>query len=96
MVFSRSFDGPAVQGALSVGTSVIEAKVGGSVLGERKIVIIQPLDGDIYWGYNSDITTSTGFKLYEGKLVYVQAGESLPVYLISGSSTVGVIVAEVS
>ena len=80
-------DGPAVTGALSVGTSAVEAKVGGSVLSDRKAIAVQPLDFDIYWGYDSGVTTSTGHLLYKGTLAYIQSAESLPIYFIAAQTT---------
>ena len=80
-------DGPGTTGALTVGTSSVEAKVGGSILTERKSLIIQPIDGDIYWSYDSGITTSTGHLIPEGTMMYISTGELLPVYLIAASNT---------
>lgn len=84
---SLLLDGPAISGAITVGTSAIEAKVGGSTFEDRKAIIIQPLGGDIYWSYDSGVTVNTGHKLYDGTLIYVQTGEQLPVYLIASSNT---------
>mgnify|MGYP001552262096 CR=1 FL=1 len=80
-------DGPGITGAITVGTSPVEAKIGASPLSERKSIILQPLDGDIYWSYDSGVTTSTGHALDEGSLIYIQTGELLPVYLIAASNT---------
>ncbi len=88
-------DGPGSTSAITVGTSVVEAKIGASALEERKVLIIQPLGGDIYWSYNSGVTTATGHLLYDGTLVYIQTGPDLPVYLIAASNT-NVRISEVS
>lgn len=86
-MYSVFTDGPGVTGAITVTTSASEVKVGGSALTERKYIIIQPIDGDIYWSYDSGVTTSTGHYIPEGTLVYVQAGEQLPVYVIAAANT---------
>jgi hypothetical protein len=80
-------DGPGTTGAIVVGTTAVEAKIGGSRFDDRKILIIQPMDNPIYWSYDSGVTTSTGHYLPEGALVYISTGELLPVYLIAGSNT---------
>jgi len=80
-------DGPGTTGAITVGTSATEAKVGGSVFEERKVIIIQPLNGDIYWSYDSSVTTNTGHYIPDGTMMYISTGDQLPVYLIAGSNT---------
>ena len=88
-------DGPAISGAITVGTSVVEAKLGASPLDERKYIALQPIGGDIYWSYNSGVTVSTGHRLYDGVLVYVQTGTALPVYLVADSN-IDVRISEIS
>ena len=80
-------DGPATTGAVTVTTSAIEAKVGGTVLSERKSLAIQPIDYDIEWSYSSGFSLGTGHIIYAGTLIYVQTGETLPVYLRAAQNT---------
>jgi hypothetical protein len=87
-------DGPANTFNLSVST-VVELKQGGSPLTERKYVLIQPLDGDVYWGYTSGVTTSTGHRVANGSFFPIPAGDLLPVYIVS-AGTVDVRVSEVA
>ena len=94
-MFSIFADGPAVTGSISVTNSAVEVKVGASALDERKFVAIQPIDGDIVWSYDPTVTTLTGHPVDEGTLVYVQAGERLPVYVIA-NTTVDVRISEVA
>jgi len=91
----QPLDGPAVYGAKTVTTSAQEIKVGGSALEERKVITIQPTDGEIWFGYNSSVTSSTGTKIHEGQLIQIEASESLPVWMVSGGS-VNVRITEVS
>ena len=90
-------DGPGIGTALSVTTTAQEVKVGGSPLAERKVVTIQPLDGDIYYGYDSGtLNSTTGTLVYQGQLLHIEAGESLPIYIVAGTGTVDVRITEVS
>lgn len=89
-------DGPAVYTNISVTTSAAEAKVGGSVLAERKVIGIQPLNGDIYWGYDSSVTASTGHKLYQDVYVEIEASDALAVYLVAATGSIDVRLSEIA
>jgi len=89
-------DGPANTFQLNVTTSAVELKQGASVLSERKYVLIQPLDGDVYWGYTSGVTAADGHRVREGGFFPIPAAERLPVYIVSASGTVDVRVSEVA
>lgn len=89
-------NGPGTQGALSVTTSPIEVKVGTNRLEERTIITIQPLDGDVYFGYDSgSLTSSTGTKIFKGQYFPIEATDQLPVYLVSAAGTIDVRITEV-
>lgn len=79
-------NGPALYGNLSVSTSAIEVKVGASPMDGRTVVTIQPLDGDIYYGYDSSVTTSTGTKIFQGQFFPFEATEKLSIYVIAAST----------
>ena len=90
-------NGPADQGALSVTTTPVEVKVGVSALSERTMVTIQPLDGDVYLGYNSGtLTSSTGTKIFKGQYFPIEATDKLPVYIVAASGSIDVRITEVS
>ena len=91
----EALDGPGVYGTLSVSTAT-ELKVGGSALEERKVVSFQPVDGDIYYGYDSSVSTSTGTLVLKNQLVIIEAGTTLPVWLIAATGTVDVRITEVA
>lgn len=88
-------DGPGVSGSLNVTTSAVELKVNASALEDRKVVTIQPLDGDVYFGYDSSVTSSTGTKVFKGQYFPLEAGDQLTVYLVADSGTVDVRITEV-
>jgi len=89
-------NGPGDQTNLSVSTSPQEVKVGASRLDQRTVITIQPLDGDIYFGYNSGtLTSSTGTKIFQGQYFPLEAADSLAVYVVAASGTVDVRITEV-
>jgi hypothetical protein len=89
-------NGPGVQGALSVSTTAVELKVGATPLDQRAVVTIQPLDGDVYYGYTSGVTASTGTKIFKGQVYPLEATDQLPVYIVAASGTIDVRITEVS
>lgn len=75
-------DGAGTQGALSVGTTPMEVKVGASRLANRKSVTIQPTNGHVYWGWTSAVTISTGTKVFPFQVVEFSVADT-PVYLVA-------------
>src|SRR5271157_5409172 len=45
---------------LVTANTAYEVRVGGSRLTSRKVVTIIPIDSNMYWGYDSGVTTATG------------------------------------
>ena len=86
--------GGGVQGSILVGTTATEAKAGASRLNNRKLLLVQPLDGRVYLGFSSAVTTSSGILVLKKQVFHVSIDDSTPVFLIS-SSSVNVRVAEV-
>lgn len=72
---------------VSVTTSASELKVGVSRLTARKMIVIEPLGGDIYFGYDSSITTSNGILLKKGQIMALPIGATISVYAICASGT---------
>ena len=79
-------DGPGVHGAISVTSTPVELKVGASVLEERTIVTMKPLNGDIYYGYSNAVTVATGTLVKKGQFWPLEAGDSLSVWLVSAGT----------
>lgn len=92
----RAIDGPGVYGAISVTTTPVEVKVGGSSLEERLFVTIQPLDGDIYYGYDNSVSATTGTKLYKTLAEPIEAGPKLSIWVVAASGTVDTRITEVA
>jgi len=84
-----------VNAAISVTTSAIEAKVGGSALANRKnLTIHNNGTGTIYWGYSSGVTTTNGTPVFKDQFVSWDVGASTSVFLIAISGTQNVRVTE--
>ena len=92
----RAVDGPGVHGAISVSTTPVEVKVGASALSERTMVTIQPLDGDIYYGYDNSVSSSNGTKIFENQTEPFEAGDQLTIWVVAESGTVDVRITEVA
>ena len=55
--------------ALTTANTSYEVKVGASRLTGRKSVTIMPVDADMYWGYNSSVTTSNGTPIFRNQFM---------------------------
>ena len=89
--------GSAVYGALTVGTTAVELKVGGTILANRKHVLFQNLSRrDIYFGFNSSVTVSTGLLVSRGSERSFDVSGSLSIWVISTDSGLNCRLAEVS
>jgi len=87
-------NGPALPGVLSVSTAV-EVKVGASRQDDRRVVTIQPTDGDIYWGFDNTVSTTTGFLIRKWQLIQLEASDLLPIWVVAATGTVDVRIAEI-
>jgi hypothetical protein len=83
-------DGPVVYGAVSVSTTAIELKVGGSPQAERKVVLIQAQANAVYIGTDSSITTANGIRIFKDQILPIEAGPLVTIYAIANSGTVEV------
>lgn len=83
----------AQQQSQSITTTAALALGGGSALANRKLIIITPTNGTIYWGVTSGVTTATGQPLTSGSSVALSF--AIPVYVIA-ASTVTAIITEAS
>jgi hypothetical protein len=90
----QPLNGPAAQGSISVGITPVELKVGVTPASDRISITFQPVGGDIYYGYIPGIDTSTGFLVRSESVVFLEAGDTLPIYAVAASGTVNVRVAE--
>jgi hypothetical protein len=90
-----AISGSGAEGAITLGTTAIEAKVGASALSNRKLLTVFNNSGNtIYWGRTSGVTTSSGTPIYEKQMVSFQALADAPIYIISSSSGTNVRITE--
>lgn len=76
-----------VNGAITVGTTAVEAKVGASKLTNRKLLtIFHNSGGKLYWGYSNAVTSSNGTQLFRNTMVSMPVGDGTSVWLISDTA----------
>lgn len=93
----QPLDGPGVYKAISVTDTPQEVKVDGTVLEERKVLTLQPTDGDIYYGYDDQVDEDNGTRIFQGQWIQIEASESLPVWIVASTGeTVDVRITEVA
>lgn len=79
--------GTGTQGALTVGTSAVIVRVGGSNLANRKLLTLHNNSlVTLYWGYTSGVTTANGTPLFSGQMSGWAVGPSQNVYIIAGTA----------
>jgi hypothetical protein len=74
-----------VEGAISVSTTALEAKVSGTRYANRKILSVTPTTGIIYWGFSASVTTATGTPIFKNSTTWFNV-KDIPIYLIASSS----------
>lgn len=81
-------DNGGTQAALTVGTSAVEIKVGGSALANRKFVTLyNASNATIYWGYTNAVTTSTGTAIFKDQERGWACGPSTSIWVIAASGS---------
>lgn len=77
----------SIEGTLTVGTSAVELKVGGSKLTNRKFASLDnSSNSTLYWGWTSGVTTANGTRIYKDQKVYWNVGPNQTIYIIAGSA----------
>lgn len=86
---SDTLVGSGTEGAITVGTSAVEARVGGAALSNRKLLTVyNNSNSTIYWGYTNAVTTSSGTPIEKSQLASwdISDASGATVYLIAGSA----------
>lgn len=85
---SDTVDTAGIYGSLTVGTSAVQLKVGGSNLANRKLVTIDNTsNATIYWGYDSSITTTTfAGRIFKDQQASWAVGPNVSIYLIAAGA----------
>lgn len=80
--------GTGVQGALTVGTTAVAIRVGGSNLANRKLITIHNNSlVTIYWGYTNAVTTTTGTPILSGQQDGWAVGSAQDIFVIAGTAS---------
>ena len=75
-----------VNATITVGTSPVEAKAGAIRLADRRALSIMPMGAPVWYGFNSNVTTATGRKLFNQQALDISIGDC-PLYLIAEGNT---------
>lgn len=79
---------------IAVNTTEVHAKVGGSNLSKREVLVVYNKGpGPVYWG-PTGVTAATGIPLDSGDMMALQFGDQINVFLISTVAGATVIVQE--
>lgn len=73
-------------GAKTVSTSAVLMNVSGTNFTGRQTLTIQPDDGEVYWGFDSSVTTSNGTKIARGTLAVFSIQDDVDIYCISSTT----------
>jgi len=73
-------------GSITVSTSSVAARVDGSNLTNRKMLMIAPINGIVYLGSSSSVTIATGIPIYPNQVISFAFSANVTPYLIAGSS----------
>jgi hypothetical protein len=76
----------AVFGAVSVSSTAVEARVGGSRYANRKLLTIIPTNGTLYYGYSNSVTVATGTPIFKNQLCILAVAD-VAVWLIAANAT---------
>lgn len=72
--------------AQSVTTTAAEALGGATILLNRKVLIITPTNGTIYWGTANTVTTTTGSPIFANQTLTLAFTDNLHVFLIAAAT----------
>lgn len=72
--------------AISVTSSAVEAKGAATRLVNRKVVVVTPTNGTVYWGTTTSVTTITGTPIFKNQMVSISFTDNAPVYLVSAGT----------
>jgi hypothetical protein len=90
-------DNGGVQGALTVGTSSVEVKVGANRHeGRKSVTLYNNSNTTIYWGFNNSVTTATGTPITKGQFIEWTVGENTPIWVIAGNANNNMRITEAS
>jgi hypothetical protein len=88
---------PGIQGNVSIPTAntPVEVKVGAGRLTNRRMVTVQPLQANTYWGYTSGVTSSNGTKMFKDQVYrFLVQSDTVTIFLVCTTSSANMRVTE--
>jgi hypothetical protein len=80
-------NGTGTEGALIVGLTAVEIKVGASKLADRKTVsLFNNSNSTIYWGWSSLVTIATGTPIFKNQFATWEAGQNQAIHVIAATA----------
>lgn len=73
-------------GSITVSTTAVAARVGASNLTNRKMLMISPINGVVYIGASSSVTTATGIPIFPNNIISFSFSSGVTPFLIAASS----------
>lgn len=89
-------DGVVEYGAISVTTTPVKIQSSSSPLSTRQALLIQPLDEDIYIGYDNTVTSTTGERFFQSQTTIRGYPDTIEVWAVTASGTADVRFAEIA
>lgn len=74
-----------VEAVLTVSTSPVEAKAGGTRLSGRRALSFSPTNGNLWYGFSASVSPSTGRRVFTNQIVDIEIG-NCPLYIVSQGS----------
>lgn len=83
-----------ISGKKTITTTQSTAYAASSNLSGRRVLMIEPKGGNVYWSFNSGFTAVDGHKLSKDSIVSIPVGDSINVYLRTSSGSTDVTISE--
>jgi hypothetical protein len=84
---ANKIDEGGIEGAITVGTSAVEAKVGASQFTNRQLLTVQHKGNQrLFWGFTPSVTVSSGTEIFKDQSVTFEIQPEVKVYLISNQA----------
>jgi len=71
---------------ISLSTTATEAKGAATRLVNRKVLVITPTNGTIYWATNTSVTTANGLPIFANQTLMLAFTDNVPVYIIAAAT----------
>jgi len=81
-----------IDAVISLTGTVQEVKVGATAMSDRRMIMIQPLNGNIWFGTDSSVSPTNGSKLFKYEKIWIPTEG--PIYIVKDNTDVEVYVIE--